>query len=105
MALFLHRMASTGLTMSELAARLPRYHRRIGKVAYEHGRLGVLMLNLEESFGDAEMDRTDGLKLIWPNRWIHVRASNTEPLLRFSVEAKTEEEMEALYADVANRLR
>ena len=40
MALFLHRMASTGLTMSQLAARLPRYYRKIGKVAYEHGRLG-----------------------------------------------------------------
>ena len=105
MALFLHRMASTGLTMSQLAARLPRYHRRIGKVAYEHGRLGVLMLNLEESFAGVKMDRTDGLKLIWPDRWIHVRASNTEPLLRFSVEAKAKETMEALYADVEGRLR
>jgi phosphomannomutase len=105
MALFLHRMASTGLTMSQLAARLPRYYRRIGKVAYEHGRLGVLMLNLEESFGDAQMDRTDGLKLIWPDRWIHVRASNTEPLLRFSTEAKSQGAMEALYSDVESRLR
>ena len=46
MALFLHRMASTGLTISQLAGRLPRYYRKIGKVAYEHGRLGTLMLNL-----------------------------------------------------------
>lgn len=105
MALFLNRMASTGLTMSELAARLPNYHRRTGKVAYEHGRLGAVMLNLEASFGDARMDRTDGLKLNWPDRWIHVRASNTEPLLRFSVEAKSEEAMEALYKDVEARLR
>jgi phosphomannomutase len=56
MALFLHRMASTGLTMSELAARLPRYSRRIGKVAYEHGRLGTLMLELEDSFPEATSD-------------------------------------------------
>jgi phosphomannomutase len=105
MALFLHRMASTGLSMSELAARLPRYYRRIGKVAYEHGRLGALMLNLEESFADAQMDRTDGLKLIWPEQWIHVRASNTEPLLRFSAEAKSEEAMETLYSEVETRLR
>lgn len=105
MALFLHRMASTGLTMSQLAARLPRYHRRIGKVAYEHGRLGALLLNLEESFADARMDRMDGLKLMWPDRWLHVRASNTEPLLRFSAEAKSEDAMEALYAQVEERLR
>lgn len=105
MALFLHRMASTGLTMSELAARLPRYSRRIGKVAYEHGRLGTLMLELEESFPEATTDRTDGLKLMWPDRWIHVRASNTEPLLRFSVEAKSEESMNDVYKQVEDLLR
>lgn len=97
MALFLHRMASTGLTISELAGRLPRYYRRIGKVPYEHGRLGTLMLELEESFSDAQFDRSDGLKLIWPDRWIHVRASNTEPILRFSAEAKSEATMNDLY--------
>jgi len=100
MALFLHRMASTGLTISELAKRLPRYYRRIGKVAYEHGRLGKLMLQLEDAFPDAQMDRTDGLKLVWADRWVHVRSSNTEPLLRFSAEAKTEETMDNLYAQV-----
>jgi phosphomannomutase len=105
MALFLHRMASTGLTMSELAARLPRYSRRIGKVAYEHGRLGTLMLDLEENFPEAITDRTDGLKLVWPDRWIHVRASNTEPLLRFSVEAKSEESMNAVFGQVEDLLR
>jgi phosphomannomutase len=100
MALFLNRMAATGLTMSQLAARLPRYHRKIGKVAYEHGRLGTLMLELEASFPGAQMDKTDGLKLIWPDRWVHVRSSNTEPLLRFATEAKSEETMEKLYQQV-----
>jgi phosphomannomutase len=105
MALFLHRMASTGLTISQLTHRLPRYHRKIGKVAYEHGRLGTLMLQLEDAFPDAHMDRTDGLKLIWPDRWIHVRSSNTEPLLRFSAEGKTEETMDELYKEVERLLK
>lgn len=105
MALFLHRMASTGLTMSQLAGRLPRYHRRVGKVPYEHGRLGALMLNLEASFSDARTDHTDGLKLTWSDRWIHVRASNTEPLLRFSAEAKSQDAVEALYREMESRLK
>jgi phosphomannomutase len=105
MALFLHRMATTGLTISQLADRLPKYFRKIGKVAYEHGRLGTLMLELEDSFPDAQHDRTDGLKLIWPDRWIHVRASNTEPLLRFSAEAKSEAAMNNLYDRVESLLR
>ena len=50
MAFLLERMAETGETISALAARLPRFYRKLGKVAYEHGRLGPLMQALEESF-------------------------------------------------------
>jgi phosphomannomutase len=100
MAFLLERMAATGKTVSELAAGLPRYWRRLGKVAYEHGRLGSLMQALEERFPDAATDRSDGLKLMWPGRWIHVRSSNTEPILRLAAEARSQEEAEALYSDV-----
>jgi len=105
MAFVLELLAKTGCTVSELAARLPRYYRRLGKVAYEHGRLGSLMQALEERFTDATVDRSDGLKMMWPGRWIHVRASNTEPLLRLAAEAKSEEEMERLYSEVEAALR
>jgi phosphomannomutase len=105
MAMFLDRMASTGMTMSQLTARLPRYHRRIGKVAFAHGMLGTLMQRLEDEFPDARTDRSDGLKLLWDSSWIHVRASNTEPILRFSAEAKTEEAVETLYRNVEAKLR
>jgi phosphomannomutase len=37
------------------------------------------------------------LKLMWPDRWLHVRSSNTEPLLRLFVEGKTEAAAEKLY--------
>ena len=100
MAFLLQRMAETGETISALAARLPRFYRKFGKVAYEHGRLGPLMQALEESFPGVETDRSDGLKLIMPGAWIHVRASNTEPLLRMAVEARSETEVEGLYARV-----
>jgi phosphomannomutase len=104
MAFLLDLMERTGKTVSELAARLPRYYRRSGKVAFEHGRLGPLMQALENSFPQARMDRTDGLKLILPEAWIHVRASNTEPLLRLAIEAKAQEQMEELYGSVRGLL-
>jgi phosphomannomutase len=91
MALLLDLMAETGQTVSALVASLPKYYRRLGKVAFEHGRLGELMQALDRGFPEAEADRTDGLKLRWEDRWLHVRASNTEPLLRIAVEARTEE--------------
>ncbi|MCX6624202.1 MAG: phosphoglucosamine mutase, partial [Acidobacteria bacterium] len=87
MAFLLDRMAETGQTMSQLAAGLPRYYRKLGKVAYEHGRLGSLMQALEEEFPHVRTDRSDGLKLLWSDGWIHVRSSNTEPLLRIAAEA------------------
>lgn len=100
MAFILDRMAASGESASGLAGRLPRYYRRLGKVTFEHGRLGALMQALEEAFPNAATDRADGLKLILPDSWIHVRASNTEPLLRLAAEAKSEERLEEVYGTV-----
>ena len=103
MAFLLNRMALTGKTISGLADSLPRYYRRFGKVTFEHGKLGTLMQALEESFPGVATDRSDGLKLLWPDGWIHVRASNTEPLLRLAAEAKTPERLEQLYGSVTKK--
>jgi phosphomannomutase len=42
---------------------------------------------LEKHFGQARPDRLDGLRLDWPDRWLIVRGSNTEPLVRIIAEA------------------
>lgn len=104
MALLLDLMAGTGKTVTELVATLPRYARLSGKVPFEHGRLGTLMQTLEESFPDAQTDRTDGLKLLWPGQWLHVRSSNTEPLLRLAVEAKSLHQAESLFQSAWQKL-
>lgn len=104
MAFLLDLMERTGKTVSELADRLPKYVRKSGKVTYEHGRLGPVMQALEDRFSEAAMDRSDGLKLMLGDAWIHVRASNTEPLLRLAIEAKTEERAEDLYGMVKGLL-
>lgn len=104
MAFLLDRMAETGMTVSALAARLPRYYRKLGKVAFEHGRLGIMMQALEDSFPEAKLDRSDGLKLMLPQGWIHVRASNTEPILRLAAEAKSGQQLDELYGRVLSLL-
>jgi len=95
--LLLERMAETGETMNALAASLPRYWRRSGKFPFAHGRLGQLMQALEAALPGARADRTDGLKLMLDDGWVHVRASNTEPVLRISAEGKTRETADRLY--------
>jgi phosphomannomutase len=97
MAFLLDRMAETGQTISALAGELPRFYRKLGTVAYGHGRLGTLMQALEEAFPDAKADRSDGLKILFPDSWIHVRSSNTEPLLRLAAEARSQQQVEELY--------
>lgn len=49
-----------------------------------------------ERYPEAEQITIDGLKLQWPDRWIHVRKSNTEPIIRIHAEAPTAEEARAL---------
>ncbi|MDX2181114.1 MAG: phosphoglucosamine mutase [Bryobacteraceae bacterium] len=98
MAFLLDRMAETGLGIAELAAKLPKFTRRSAKLKFSHGRLSGATLALERRFPEASRDRSDGLKLTWPGAWIHVRASNTEPVLRVSVEAKSAERAEELLA-------
>ena len=51
---------------------------------------------LRERFPDAAVDTRDGLRLAWPDRWVHVRPSGTEPIVRFIAEAPTQAEAEAL---------
>jgi phosphomannomutase len=103
MAFLLDRMAAIGKPISDLASALPRYYRKNGKTVFEHGRLGPLMQALEEHFPKARLDRCDGLKLIMDGAWIHVRASNTEPILRLAAEAKSEQRVNEIY-DEAERL-
>ncbi|MBK7929651.1 MAG: phosphoglucosamine mutase [Bryobacterales bacterium] len=100
MAFLLDLMAASGEPVTKLAGRLPQYTRMAGSVAYQHGRLASLMQAVEDAFIAPHVDRSDGLKLIWPGHWIHVRSSNTEPILRFAVESTSEAEARALFERV-----
>jgi phosphomannomutase len=104
MALLLDRMAETGKSISALAGALPRYARRLGTVPFEHGRLGQMMQALEEAFPASTADRTDGLKIAFAQGWVHVRASNTEPIMRLAVETRTQTETDAIYRRVLQLL-
>ncbi|MEO8025807.1 MAG: phosphoglucosamine mutase [Bryobacteraceae bacterium] len=105
MALLLDRMQATGKSMSQLAGALPKYFRRSGKASFEHGRLGPVMQSLERAFPDAQVDRQDGLKIQMADGWIHVRASNTEPILRYAAEARSPGRVDELHATAAKLLR
>jgi phosphomannomutase len=96
-ALILHLLATTGVTVSELVEASPRY--TIVKAKGPRGpELQPMYDRLRERFEEAEADQRDGLRLSWPDRWLHVRPSGTEPIVRLIAEAPTPADAEALIA-------
>jgi phosphomannomutase len=94
-ALILHHLARSGAAVSELVAAAPRYV--IVKAKGPRGpALAPLYAALRERFPDADPDERDGLRLAWPDRWLHVRPSGTEPIVRLIAEAPSRPEAEAL---------
>ena len=87
MALVLDAMASRGLPLSALVAELPHYAIHKTKVTLSRKRVVTAFDALQHHFADAAPDRLDGLRLDWPDRWLLVRASNTEPIVRIIAEA------------------
>ncbi len=90
MALVLDAMAANDLPLRALVDRLPRYAMHKGKVALSPAQVGPALQALERHFAAARGDHLDGLRLDWPDRWLLVRASNTEPIVRVVAEAPTE---------------
>ena len=94
-ALVLALLARERKTVSELVASAPRY--TIVKSKVPRGpRLEAVYEGLRRAFPDAAMDTQDGLRLAWPDRWLHVRPSGTEPIIRLIAEAPTAPEAERL---------
>ncbi len=94
-ALILHLMAATGQSVSQLVSSQNRY--RIVKAKAPRGNeLTPVYGRLRARFPEAEVDTRDGLRLAWPDRWVHVRPSGTEPIVRFIAEAPTQADAEAL---------
>ncbi len=96
MALVLDAMAARNMTVAELADELPACHIRKTKVAIPREEIPARMRALEEHFRDAEVDRSDGLRLDWPEKWLLVRPSNTEPIVRIIAEGPTQSVSEEL---------
>jgi phosphomannomutase len=96
-ALILHHLAKIGNSLSRVVAAAPRY--TILKVKAPRGReLGLLFERMRERFPDASADERDGLRLAWPDRWLHIRPSGTEPIVRLIAEAPTAADAEQLVA-------
>jgi len=100
MAIILELMATTGKTITQLAAEWPQYYIVKDKIPCGSTSPSHLIDHLYSFFSNDERDLTDGLKITRGYGWVHLRASNTEPIIRCYAEAKTEEQAKDLAAMV-----
>lgn len=102
MALIVDYLVRSGGSLSELVASIPQYGMHKEKVALSREEVAERCTTLRSSplCSDASFDDQDGLKCIWTDRWVHVRASGTEPASRIIAEAPSLDEAVSLAAQV-----
>lgn len=95
-ALILQLMLEQDRPLSLIRKSLPQYFMTKSKLSVEGRDPGKIVNSLRRDFSRESLDLTDGLKINRPRSWIHVRPSNTEPVLRVIAEAETRKESESL---------
>ncbi|MFP6666284.1 MAG: phosphoglucosamine mutase [Pirellulales bacterium] len=102
MALLLDAMAERDAAISTLADELPKYAIVKIKLPIQRERLPEILVSLKTQFADAQFSQLDGLRLDWPDKWMLVRASNTEPAVRVIAEARDHAEASRIAAEAAS---
>jgi len=98
-ALMLQLLLEESKPLSKIIAQYPRYIIFKDKLDRPNAPLDAVYEALRKHFADAEVDTQDGLRLTWPDRWVHIRPSGTEPIVRVIAEAPTAEAAEQLVRD------
>ena len=103
-ALVLQLMAETGKTISKLVSEIGGYYMSKDKFAAEKSQAGRILDLAKETFSNAKLDTTDGCRFDFDDGWLHLRASNTEPVMRIIVEAKEKPDAQK-YIDAIRAIR
>ncbi|MCY3023440.1 MAG: phosphoglucosamine mutase [Planctomycetota bacterium] len=105
MGLILEFMARSRRRCSQLAAALPQYAMLKTKIECPAARSREVIRKLKGAAKGARATTDDGLRLDWDDRWVHLRASNTEPVMRIIAEARAREAAQALVDEYTARVR
>lgn len=96
-ALFLSSLAHKGCKVSELRASFPNYFIAKNRIDLTPTTdIDAILAEVKEMYADQQVNDIDGVKIDFPDKWVHLRKSNTEPIIRVYSEAATMEEADAL---------
>lgn len=103
-ALVLQLMAETGKSISQLVAEIGGYAMHKSKFAADASQAGRIIDRVKEQFAHATLNTSDGCRFDFEDGWVHLRTSNTEPVMRVIVEAKDEAAVQH-YLDAISEVR
>ena len=96
-ALFLSHLAHKNMKVSELRKTYPAYFISKQKIELSPAiDVDAILKQVEEKFASEKVNTIDGVKIDFPEKWVHLRKSNTEPIIRIYTEAKSPAEADAL---------
>ena len=96
-ALFLSLLTENNQKVSELRASYPDYAMSKAKVSLSEGMdVDALLKEVEKKYSEKNPDTIDGVKIAFESSWVHLRKSNTEPIIRVYTEAKNQKEANEL---------
>ncbi len=105
-ALFLSYMARTGKRPSELKEMYPAYFMAKQKVELTRGMdTDAVLQAIKKRFSDQDLTEIDGVKIDFPDKWVHLRKSNTEPIIRVYSEARSEQEAKQIGKQIIHIIR
>ena len=105
-ALFLTHLANLDVTVAELRASYPQYFMSKNKIELTP-QIDVdgILATLTETYKSENISTIDGVKIDFPTEWVHLRKSNTEPIIRIYTEAPTQDAADALAVRFVNELK
>ena len=105
-ALFLTHLAGSGKSSSELRASYPDYHISKNKIELVPGMdVDQILLQVKEKYSDKPINDVDGVKIEFDKEWVHLRKSNTEPIIRIYSESENLEKADQLAGMIMDDIR
>ncbi len=104
-ALTLQQLLEFGGSISELHKSLPQFKMTKKKIEIGQSNPDDILKKMKERHANDRINIEDGLKILFDDRWVHLRKSNTEPIIRVYSEAPTAEEAETLANEIIKEMR
>ena len=105
-ALFLSHLAKSGMSCKELRASYPSYFMSKNKIELTPALdVDAILREIADHFKKEQVSTIDGVKIDFPSEWVHLRKSNTEPIIRIYTESTSQEKADALAHTLLTKIK